>query len=79
MTGFNFTRDVLERLARDRGADEALRAIAADGSVQSFTFAEMAERAARVSAGLAALGVGRGDVVATLMGARPDCAERTSS
>ena len=69
---FNFTVDVLERLARERGTDEALRAIDANGSVQSFSFAEVAERAARVSGGLAALGVGRGDVVATMMGARPE-------
>ncbi len=69
---FNFTTDVLERLGRERGGDEALRAIDAAGSVRSFTFAEVAERAARVSAGLSELGVGPGDVVATLMGARPE-------
>ena len=70
--GFNFTVDVLERLARERGQDEALRAIDAGGAVRSFTFAEVADRAARVSGGLAALGVGSGDVVMTLMGARPE-------
>jgi acyl-coenzyme A synthetase/AMP-(fatty) acid ligase len=69
---FNFTTDVLERLARERGEHEALRAIDSGGAVQSFTFAEVADRAARVSGGLAALGVTRGDVVATLMGARPE-------
>jgi acyl-coenzyme A synthetase/AMP-(fatty) acid ligase len=69
---FNFTSDVLERLARERGGDEALRAIDSDGAAQSFSFTEVAERAARVSGGLAALGVGRGDVIATLMGARPE-------
>ena len=69
---FNFTTDVVERLARERGADEALRAIDSEGSVQSFTFAEVAERAARLSGGLAALGIGRGDVVMTLTGARPE-------
>jgi acyl-coenzyme A synthetase/AMP-(fatty) acid ligase len=72
VSGFNFTVDVLERLARERGAAEALRAVDATGGVQTFTFAEVAERSARVSGGLAALGVGRGDVVATLMGARPE-------
>src|SRR5207247_4881007 len=52
--------------------DEALRAIDEEGSVTSFTFAQVADRAARVAGGLAALGVGRGDVVMTLMGARPE-------
>jgi acyl-coenzyme A synthetase/AMP-(fatty) acid ligase len=70
--GFNFTSDVVERLARERGADEALRAIDAAGSVRSFTFGEVAERSARVAAGLAAAGVGPGNVVMTLMGARPE-------
>src|SRR5690349_14655116 len=69
---FNFTTDVLEALAHERGNDEALRAIDAGGAVRSFTFAEVAERTARISGGLAALGVGRGDVVMTLMGARPE-------
>jgi acetyl-CoA synthetase len=69
---FNFTTDVVERLARERGADEALRAIDSDGSARSFAFAEVAERAARVAGGLAALGVRRGDAVVTLMGARPE-------
>ncbi len=71
-TGFNFTRDVLERLARERPADEALRAISADGSVRSYAFGEVAEAAAETSAGLAAAGVGRGDVVMTLIGARAE-------
>jgi acyl-coenzyme A synthetase/AMP-(fatty) acid ligase len=69
---YNFVTDVVERLARERGGEEALRAIDEAGAVQSFTFAQVAERAARVSGGLAALGVGRGDVVMMLMGARPE-------
>ena len=70
--GFNFTRDVLERLARDRPADEALRAIAADGSIRSYSFAQAAAEAAAAAAGLARLGVRSGDVVMTLLGARPE-------
>ena len=70
--GFNFTRDVLESLARARPQDEALRALARDGSVRSFTFAQAAHEAAAAAGGLARLGVGRGDVVMTLIGARPD-------
>jgi acyl-coenzyme A synthetase/AMP-(fatty) acid ligase len=63
---------VVERLARERGGDEALRALDEEQSVQSFTFSQVAERAARAAGGLASLGVGRGDVVMTLMGARPE-------
>jgi acyl-coenzyme A synthetase/AMP-(fatty) acid ligase len=70
--GFNFTRDVLERLARSRPDDEALRALGPDGSVRSYSFAEAAAEAAAAAGGLARLGVGRGDVVMTLMGARPE-------
>jgi acyl-coenzyme A synthetase/AMP-(fatty) acid ligase len=69
---FNFTRDVLGRLARERPRDEALRAVGPDGSVRSYTFAEVAAAAAVAAGGLARLGVGRGDVVMTLMGARPE-------
>ncbi len=69
---FNFTRDVLERLARERPSDEALRAIGADGSVRSYSFEQAAAESAAAAAGLARAGVGRGDVVMTLMGARPE-------
>jgi acetyl-CoA synthetase len=69
---FNFTTDVLERLARERGGDEALRAIDAHGALRSFAFAEVAERSARVAAGMTEAGVRPGDVVMTIMGARPE-------
>ena len=49
---FNFTTDVVERLARERGADEALRAIDSAGAVESFTFARGRRAAGRVSGGL---------------------------
>jgi acetyl-CoA synthetase len=71
MTGaFNFTRDVVERLARDRPRDEALRAIFGDR--RSFTFAEVAQASSEAAANLAQYGVGKGDVVMTLMGARAE-------
>jgi acyl-coenzyme A synthetase/AMP-(fatty) acid ligase len=73
-SGFNFTVDVVERLARERPRDEALRAISKDGTRRSFTFAEVADAAARAAATLARLGVGRGDVVMTIIGARPEWA-----
>jgi acetyl-CoA synthetase len=69
---FNFTKDVVERLARERAQDEALRAIAGDGSRRSFSFGQVALEAARMAGRLADAGVGRGDVVMTLIGARPE-------
>jgi acetyl-CoA synthetase len=69
---FNFTKDVIEQLARDRPSDEALRAISSDGSSQSFTFAEVADASARAAATLARHGVARDDVVLTMIGARPE-------
>jgi acyl-coenzyme A synthetase/AMP-(fatty) acid ligase len=72
MARFNFTTDVVERLATDRGRDEALRAIGADGSGRSFSFDDVANEAAQMSGRLAAAGVGRGDVVMTVMGVRAE-------
>ncbi|MEX0993286.1 MAG: AMP-binding protein [Solirubrobacterales bacterium] len=69
---FNFAIDVVERLGRERPGDEALRAIATSGNRESLTFAEVAEGADNVAAGLAAAGVGKGDVVMTMIGARPE-------
>ena len=54
----------------ERYADEiALRN--ADGSVE-LTWTEYADRVRRIAAGLAALGVGRGDTVGLLMSNRPE-------
>jgi acyl-coenzyme A synthetase/AMP-(fatty) acid ligase len=69
---FNFTVDVVERLARERAGDEALRAISSSGERRSFSFAQVAAEASGTAGALAALGVRRGDVVMTLMGARPE-------
>ena len=71
-SGFNFTRDVVDRLARERPRDEALRTITGDGAVRSYTFTDVARHAAATAGGLEAAGVGRGDVVMTLMGARAE-------
>ena len=71
-SSFNFTTDVLERLARERPRDEALRTIDSGGTVRSFTFAEVEAAVVRVSGGLATAGIGPGDVVMTLMGARAE-------
>jgi acyl-coenzyme A synthetase/AMP-(fatty) acid ligase len=69
---FNFVRDVVERLARERPRDEALRTIAADGALRSYAYGDVARHASEAAAGLAQAGVGRGAVVMTLMGARPE-------
>jgi acetyl-CoA synthetase len=71
-SGFNFALDVVERLARERPNDEAMRSIARDGARRSYTFAEIAEGTARAAGALARRGVGKGDVVMTLMGARTE-------
>jgi long-chain acyl-CoA synthetase len=57
-----------ETAARDRGA-VALRTV---GGGVEVTWGEYAERVRRVAAGLAALGVGRGDAVALMMVNRPE-------
>jgi acyl-coenzyme A synthetase/AMP-(fatty) acid ligase len=68
-TGVNFARDVLERLPADH---TALIELARDGSRRSWTFAEVAARSASLAGSLRARGVGRGDVVMTLIGNRPE-------
>ena len=69
MTGaVNFARDVVE--AAPPG-DRALVEIARDGSRREFTFGEVADASARLAGTFAARGIGRGDVVMTLIGNRP--------
>ncbi|MFA9269640.1 MAG: acyl-CoA synthetase [Baekduiaceae bacterium] len=50
----------------------ALLELARDGSRRTWTFGEVADRTARLAGTLAARGIGRGDVVMTLIGNRPD-------
>jgi len=65
----NFARDVLDR----RPPQElALIELARDGHRREWTFAEIGERSARLAGALRARGVGRGDVVMTLIGNRPE-------
>jgi acyl-coenzyme A synthetase/AMP-(fatty) acid ligase len=63
----NFTRDVVD--AAPAGA-EALITISGDGDRRSWTFGELSDGAARLAGTLQAQGVGRGDVVMTLVGNR---------
>jgi acyl-coenzyme A synthetase/AMP-(fatty) acid ligase len=65
----NFARDVVG--VRDPRAPAMLE-LARDGSRRSWSFGEVAERAARLAGALERLGVERGDVVMTLIGNRPE-------
>ncbi len=65
----NFARDVLDRLP---ACDLALIELARDGARREWTFGEIGERSARLAGTLKARGVGRGDVVMTLIGNRPE-------
>jgi len=59
------------RTVTDRGDDVALRHKVGD-DLRLVTFSEYADLACRAAAGLAALGVGRGDRIVMLMGNRPE-------
>ncbi len=65
----NFARDVLER---QRPQSLALVELARGGERREWTFAEICDRSARLAGALAASGVGRGDVVMTLIGNRSE-------
>jgi acetyl-CoA synthetase len=65
----NFSRDVLGRLPADH---TALIELARDGSRRTWTFAEVGARSAGLAGSLRARGIGRGDVVMTLIGNRPE-------
>jgi acyl-coenzyme A synthetase/AMP-(fatty) acid ligase len=65
----NFARDVLDAVDP---AGLALVELARDGARREWRFGEVAERSARLAGTLARHGVGRGDVVLTLIGNRPE-------
>jgi acetyl-CoA synthetase len=65
----NFSSQVIER--RDPRA-LALLELARDGSRREWSFGEVAGHSARMAGSLRRLGVGRGDVVMTLIGNRPE-------
>jgi len=67
-TGVNFARDVLDRLPAQ---NLALVELARDGSRREWTFAQVAQHSANLAGALRARGIGRGDVVMTLIGNRP--------
>jgi acetyl-CoA synthetase len=63
----NFARDVVDAAPPGR---RALVEVARDGSRKEWTFGEVSDRSARVAGALLAAGVGKGDVVLTLIGNR---------
>ncbi len=65
----SFVRDVVEAAEPSR---LALVSISAEGERRQFTFGEVSERSARMAGALAGLGVGRSDVVMTVVGNRPE-------
>ena len=68
-TGVNFARDVLDLLPP---GDRALLELARDGARREWTFGQVADRSARMASALRGRGAGRGDVVMTLIGNRPE-------
>jgi acyl-coenzyme A synthetase/AMP-(fatty) acid ligase len=65
----NFAREVVDAADPHR---LALVAIGRDGERSEISFGEVADRSARLAGTLARRGVGRGDVVMTLIGNRPE-------
>ena len=65
----NFSRDVVDAAP---AGDRALVELAREGDRREWTFGEVADRSARLAGALTTRGVGRGDVVMTLIGNRPD-------
>jgi acetyl-CoA synthetase len=65
----NFARDLVDAAAPDR---LALVEIARDGARREWTFGAVAARSGALAGALKARGVGRGDVVLTLVGNRPE-------
>jgi acyl-coenzyme A synthetase/AMP-(fatty) acid ligase len=65
----NFAGDVVEQLPAQA---VALVELARDGERREWSFGEVSQRSARLAGTLTRVGVGRGDVVMTLIGNRPD-------
>jgi len=65
----NFARDVVDLAPRGR---RALVELSRDGERREWSFGELSDRSARLAGALQAIGVGRRDVVMTLIGNRPE-------
>jgi acyl-coenzyme A synthetase/AMP-(fatty) acid ligase len=65
----NFAGDVVDRLPP---SGLALVELSREGARREWSFAEVSERGARMAGAFERLGIGRGDVVMTLIGNRPE-------
>jgi acetyl-CoA synthetase len=65
----NFALDVVESASPE---SPAMIALGRDGTRKEISFGEVADRSARLAGTLASRGVGRGDVVMTVIGNRPE-------
>ena len=65
----NFTRDVVDAAPAER---PALVELSREGERREWSFGEVSDRSARLAGALLAQGVGKGDVVMTLIGNRPE-------
>ncbi len=65
----NFARDVVDAAPPER---RALVELDRDGRRREWSFGEVADRSARLAGALSSHGAGRGDVVLTLIGSRPE-------
>jgi acyl-coenzyme A synthetase/AMP-(fatty) acid ligase len=65
----NFSRDIVEKAPPGR---PAILELARDGLRKEWSFGEVADRSARLAGTFAELGVGKGDVVMTVIGNRPE-------
>ncbi|GAU70515.1 acetyl-CoA synthetase [Streptomyces sp. NBRC 110611] len=71
--GLNMAYEAVDRhVTAGRGDRVALRCIGRDDAVETVTYAELARRTHRFANALRLLGVGRGDVVFTLLGRCPE-------
>ncbi|MGW2374719.1 acetate--CoA ligase [Kitasatospora sp. NPDC001683] len=71
--GLNIAYEAVDRhVAAGHGNKVALRCIAADRTVTPVSYAELARRSNRFANGLRALGVGKGERVASLLGRCPE-------
>ncbi len=65
----NFSSEVVDRLPP---TGTAMVELARDGSRRTWSFAEVQEQSARLAGTLVGMGVGKGDVVMTVVGNRPE-------
>src|SRR5262249_33600274 len=70
----NIAANCVHRWASSRGSDVAAVFAGEDSTRTEFTFSELSDAVTRLAEGLAALGVGKGDVVALYLPMSPEVA-----